>query len=68
MDHNEFTAARRKLGLSVSQLALMLGVHDVQVRRMATAPDKESHRPVNGTTERLIKAYLEGYRPKDWPA
>ena len=68
MTHTEFDEARRKLGLSVTQMAKMLGVaDDVQVRRMALSPDKKSHRPVNGTTERLIMCYLDGYRPKDWP-
>ncbi len=67
MTHDEFDQARHKLGLSVTELARMLGVGELQVRRMALAPDKSSHRPVNGSTERLMKAYLDGYRPKDWP-
>lgn len=68
MDHLELKEARRKLGLSVAQMAAMLGVKDQHVRRMESAPDLESARPVNGTTERLIRAYLDGYRPKNWPA
>lgn len=67
MTYEEFQKARQKLGLSVSQMALMLGVGELQVRRMQIAPGLNTHRPVNGTTERLIVAYLEGYRPKDWP-
>lgn len=67
MTHTDFDEARRKLGLSVSEMALALGCTETQVRRMAIAPGKGSHREVNGTTERLIRAYLEGYRPADWP-
>ena len=67
LSHIDFKEVRRKLGLSVSQAALMLGVTDIQVRRMETAPDLGSHRPVNDTTQRLLQAYVEGYRPKDWP-
>jgi predicted transcriptional regulator len=59
--------ARRNLGLTVPQLAVMLGVHQDHIRRMEMQPGKPTHRPVRGTTERLIAAYLSGYRPDDWP-
>jgi transcriptional regulator with XRE-family HTH domain len=64
----QFKEARKRLGLSVSQMAAALGVGDVQIRRMQVDADKESHRPVMPTTEKLIRAYLDGYRPRDWPA
>ncbi len=67
MDHEAFKRARRKLGLSVNQMADMLGVQPLQVRRMELSPDKSSHRDVQGPVRRLVTAYLEGYRPKDWP-
>jgi transcriptional regulator with XRE-family HTH domain len=67
MTPKQFKEARRKLGLSVSQMAKALGVSDMQIRRMQIAPDKGSHREVQPTTEKLIRAYLDGYRPKDWP-
>lgn len=67
MDHLELKQARNRLGLSVAQMAAMLGCQDQHVRRMEMAPHNESARPVNGTTERLVRAYLEGYRPPDWP-
>ena len=66
-DHTEFKEARRKLGLTVSQAALVLGCGEQHVRRMEIAPGHESARPVNGTMQRLLEAYLAGYRPKDWP-
>jgi DNA-binding transcriptional regulator YiaG len=67
MDHLEFKQHRQALGLSVSQAAIVLGVGELQVRRMELAPQNTSARPVNGTMARLIQAYLDGYRPQDWP-
>ena len=67
MTHEQFKEARHKLGLSVADMAAMLGVGELQVRRMEIAPGHSSHRPVNGTVERLLKIYLAGHRPKDWP-
>lgn len=63
----EFKRARRELGLSVSQCADMLGVQPLQIRRMEMDPSDGSFRPVMGTTRRLMQAFLDGYRPKDWP-
>lgn len=67
MSPDEFRAARRRLGLSGSQMAAVLGVSHTQVRRMEMQPGRESHRPVNDTTAKLVEAYLAGYRPPDWP-
>lgn len=68
MTPTELKEARRKLGLSVKQMATLLGVHPIQVRRMELDESLASHRPVMPTTERLIRAWLDGYRPADWPA
>lgn len=67
MNPDAFKAARHALGLSVADMARMLGVTDIQVRRMETREGLGSHRPVNGTTQRLVEAWLAGYRPPDWP-
>ena len=67
MDHEQFKQARHELGLSVAEMAAMLGVSELQVRRMELSPDKSSHRPVNGPKARLVAAFRAGYRPKDWP-
>jgi len=64
MTPTEFTQARRKLGLSVVQMADMLGMHPIHVRRMEAAPSVASHRKVTPTTLRLLNALLAGYRPK----
>lgn len=65
--HTKFKEARRKLGLTQSNMAFVLSVSPQHVRRMETDPDNNSARPVNGTTARLVRAYLDGYRPADWP-
>lgn len=67
MTPDEFKEARRKLGLSVSQIADMLGVSHQHARRWTADPGAGSYRPINETVERLLQAYLDGYRPKDWP-
>lgn len=65
----QFREAQQKLGLSDAELALVLGLENAQhVRRLKADEGKEHHRPVKGPTARLLRAYLDGYRPRDWPA
>ena len=58
----EFRAARKSLGLTQTQAAAMLGygqhsrISDIETGKHA-AP---------ATTVRLLRAYLDGYRPADW--
>lgn len=60
--------AQQQLGLSDSELAPLLGCTEVQLRRMKVEnPALPSHRPVRPVTARLLQAYLDGYRPRDWP-
>lgn len=59
----EFREARQSLGLDQSQAARVLGYG---------APSRISdvERGVRGVSEavvRLLRAYLDGYRPDDWP-
>lgn len=68
MSADDLKEARRFLGLSVADFAAMLGVGPQHVRRMETGPGRGAHRRVTDTTERLVRAYLSGYRPKDWPS
>lgn len=55
------------VGREFGRMAAALGVSHTQVRRMEMQPGRESHRPVNDTTAKLVEAYLAGYRPPDWP-
>lgn len=58
-----FKDARRKLGLSAAQLASVMGY--------GAAPriyEIEARDAVPPQAARLMQAYLDGYRPVDWPA
>lgn len=58
--------ARRDLGLSDSELARMIGVSEGSAYRTFYGWTK-GIRNIDAGRERLLQAYLEGYRPKDWP-
>ena len=58
----EIRAARKSLALTQGQLAAVMGL------RQATISDWERGiYPQDGSNERLLRAYLDGYRPADWP-
>ena len=66
MTGNEIKKARQQLGLTLEQLGTLLGYQGKQVRSQAY--DLESgRRDLREPQRRLLLAYLEGYRPKDWP-
>lgn len=65
--HDEIRKARVRLGLTQAQLAYLLDTDPQSVRRWEMAPDATTHRKVPVRAMRLIRAYLSGYRPEDWP-
>ena len=67
MNHAEFKAARLSLGLTPIQLANLLGVAREYIYRLEATPDKKGKRKASYCMVKLIRAYLEGYRPSDWP-
>ena len=67
MTPEEIKEARQKLGLSQSQLGAVLDTDASTVRKMELAPESSTHRKPAPRMLRLIQAYLEGYRPDDWP-
>ena len=67
MTSREFKEARQTLGLSLVQMAEMLGLQPNHVRRLEFPEDSNQRRPVMEQTRRLVQAYLDGYRPPDWP-
>jgi DNA-binding transcriptional regulator YiaG len=67
MTHTEIKEARLALGLAPDQLAKMLDVGTQTVRRMESTPDRSKHRKPAVRMVRLIRAYLDGHRPADWP-
>ena len=63
MTSDEFKHARKSLGLNQYQAARLLGYG-------AAARISEVERGVKGVSDsviRLMRAYLDGYRPDDWP-
>lgn len=67
MIHDEIRRARVQLGLTQAQMAQMLDTDAQSVRRWEMAPDATTHRKVPVRAMRLVRAYLSGYRPEDWP-
>jgi len=67
MDHTEIKAARQALGLSLSQFAEMLDTDPTTTRRLEMAPHNSTARQPAPRMVRLVTAYLDGYRPADWP-
>ena len=66
MTPTEFKEARHTLGLTLSQAARLLGYrgkHAMQQIRQMESGDKSIRPP----QIRLMRAYLDGYRPEDWP-
>ena len=58
--------ARHTLGLTLEQMATMLGYQGAQRRQMQY--DLETgRRVIREPQHRLVEAYLTGYRPADWP-
>lgn len=68
MTPEELKQARQSLGLSVREMAAMLETDPQTVRRMEIAPECSTFRAPATRMERVIRAYLDGWRPDDWPA
>lgn len=68
MTPDEVKEARLKLGLTQAQLGAVLDTDGQTVRRMEMPVDASTHRKPAVRMVRLIRAYLDGYRPQDWPA
>lgn len=67
MTPNELKEARRKLGLTLEQMAVMLGYEGDQ-RRQLMHRIEIGERTLREPQRRLVEAYLSGYRPSDWPS
>lgn len=63
MDPDEIRAARLSLGLTQELMAPLLGYGD----KMRVSEIELGRRKPSDAVVRLLVAYLEGYRPKDWP-
>ena len=66
MQPDQITEARRSLGLTLSELAEMLG-YSGENTRVQMHDLETGRRPLRDCQRRLLLAYLDGYRPHDWP-
>lgn len=66
MTPDQLTRARKRLGLTLKQMADLLGYEGghakSQVHHLETG-----RREIRPAQRRLIEAYLAGYKPDDWP-
>ena len=58
----DFAAARKRLGLTQAQLAAVMGYGN-----KARISEIERGERLPPLAKRLLRAYLDGYRPDDWP-
>lgn len=65
MTASELKSIRLKLGLTQAELAEFLGYGSAL--RISEFERESSPRPIPRLLAMLMRAYAEGYRPKDWP-
>jgi transcriptional regulator with XRE-family HTH domain len=63
MDGQQIKAARKQLGLTQTQLAEVMGY----VGKSYISTIESGSRGMSDQGQKLLQAYLDGYRPKDWP-
>ena len=66
MTPDQLTKARLKLGLSRARMATLLGYEGAQAHMQVYRMER-GNRSIRAAQQRLIQAYLDGYRPADWP-
>lgn len=67
MTPDQLARARKRLGLTLEQMATMLGYDGSQAKSQVHHLET-GRREIRPAQRRLIEAYLSGYRPRDWPA
>ena len=67
MTPDDIKNARARLGLGVADMAEMLETDENTLRRMEMRRDTKNARTPARRMARLLQAYLDGWRPPDWP-
>lgn len=72
MTADEIKAARERLGLTQAELSRLLGYKpggkaSAKVGGMPVSRLERGAAKIDDGRARLLRAYLDGYRPKDWP-
>lgn len=66
MTAEDFRIARKALGLTQAQFAKVLGYSGKRGSQVVSDIERDKA-PITPTVERLVVAYLSGWRPDDWP-
>lgn len=67
MTPEEFKEARRKLGLTQSQLGVILDTAPQTIRKWELPPDKSTARSVNPVAAQVMRWMMAGFRPPEFP-
>lgn len=67
MSPKEFKEARRKLGLTQSQLGAILDTNPVTIRKWEMDESRSTSRSVNPVAAQAMRWMLAGFRPPGWP-
>lgn len=67
MSPAEFKQARRNLGLTQSQLGVILDTLPQTIRKWEMGEGRKTARSVNPIAARVMQWMLDGYRPPEWP-
>jgi len=67
MTPSDVKYARQALGLTLKDFSVMLDTDASTIRKMELQEGSSQYRRPAPRMVRLIMAYLNGYRPVDWP-
>ena len=67
MEHDEFKAGRRRLGLTQKQLGQILDTAPTTIRKWEMPDDNSTARGVNPIAARVMRWMLAGFRPPEFP-
>ena len=67
MTADEFKQARCKLGLTQSELGIILDTNPSTIRKWEMSNDRSTSRNPNPVASRVMHWMLDGYRPPEWP-
>jgi len=68
MTPDEIRAARKALGLTQHQMAVLLGFADQPHTKNNLSKLERGSKTLDPVRARLLRAYVDGYRPEDWPS
>jgi transcriptional regulator with XRE-family HTH domain len=66
MTPEEFKAARQSFGLTQAEFAKLVGYEGKRGSQVISDIER-GRSALNETVSRLVQAYLDGWRPDDWP-